>query len=112
MCFGAQITPGGWPGSRYPGRKSPNITMSFSTQHTHFGGFMSHEDFAAFVGERQIIAGHKADLADGFDAMRILRIDDTIEIPLLFQANEGFESRVERLMAAIERSEASQRSAA
>jgi hypothetical protein len=64
---------------------------------------MSHEDFAAYVGEGKIIAGHLVTLVTGFDALHILVIDRSTEIPLVFDGTEGFESRVNRMEAAVER---------
>ena len=63
---------------------------------------MSHEDFAAYMGEGKNIAGHTATLVQGFNALHILEVDRSIEIPLVFEAEEEFESRVERVVAAVE----------
>ena len=62
---------------------------------------MSHEDFAAYLGEGKVIAGHKVTIVTGFDALHILVIDGWHEIPLVFDGNEGFEARVNRMVAAV-----------
>ena len=73
---------------------------------------MSHEDFAAYIGEGKAIAGHSTTLVQGFNALHILEVDHTTEIPLVFEAGEKFEARVERVVAAVVRWELGQRSAA
>ena len=62
---------------------------------------MSHEDFAAYVGDGKNIAGHTVTLVTGFDALHILVVDNWNEIPLVFDGNEGFEARVNRMVAAV-----------
>jgi hypothetical protein len=69
---------------------------------------MSHEDFAAYMGEGKAVAGHSATLVQGFNALHILEVDQSTEIPLVFEADEEFESRVERVVAAIVRWEVRQ----
>ena len=64
---------------------------------------MSHEDFSAYMGECKAIAGHSTTLVQGFNALHILEVDQTTEIPLVFETDEEFESRVERVVAAIVR---------
>ena len=64
---------------------------------------MTHEDFAQYMGEGRAIAGHTATISIGFDALHILQLDRTTELPLLFDWYEGFESRIEKVVAAIER---------
>jgi hypothetical protein len=73
---------------------------------------MSHEDFAAYMGEGKAIAGHSTTLIQGFNALHILEVDQTMEIPLVFETDEEFESRVERVVAAVMNWEMGQRSAA
>jgi hypothetical protein len=73
---------------------------------------MSHEDFAAYMGEGRKIAGHTATLVQGFNALHILEVDRSIEIPLVFAPGEEFESRVDRVIAAVEGLRMAQRSAA
>jgi hypothetical protein len=63
---------------------------------------MSHEDFAAYMGEGRTIDGHSAKLVQGFNALHILELDHSTEIPLVFKADERFESRMERVIAAVE----------
>jgi hypothetical protein len=53
------------------------------------------------MGEGKAIAGHRTTLVQGFNALHILEVDQTTEIPLVFEADEEFESRVERVVAAI-----------
>ena len=62
---------------------------------------MSHEDFAAYMGEGKAIAGHTVSIVTGFDALHILVVDGWNEIPLVFDGNEGFEARVNRMVAAV-----------
>ena len=64
---------------------------------------MSHEDFVAYVGEGKAIAGHHVTIAQGFDALHVLQLDRRSEIPLVFDGNEAFEERMERMVAAVER---------
>ena len=64
---------------------------------------MSHEDFVAYVGAGKAIAGHEVTIVQGFDALHILQLDRRAEIPLVFDGNEGFEERVARMVAAVER---------
>jgi hypothetical protein len=73
---------------------------------------MTHEDFARFMGEGRAIAGHTATISIGFDVLHILRLDQTTELPLLFDVYEGFESRIEKVVAAIERWATERRAAA
>jgi hypothetical protein len=49
------------------------------------------------------IAGCNATLVIGFDCLHILELDRSAEIPLVFWCNEGFESRVEKVMAAVQK---------
>ena len=63
---------------------------------------MSHEDFAAYMSDGKAIAGYNATLVVGFDCLHILELDRSAEIPLVFNRNEGFESRIEKVEAAIE----------
>jgi hypothetical protein len=73
---------------------------------------MSHEDFAAYMSDGRAIGGYNATLVVGFDCLHILELDRATEIPLVFAANEGFESRVERVVGAVDGWARSQRSAA
>lgn len=63
---------------------------------------MSHEDFAAYMSDGKAIGGHTATIVIGFDCLHILELDRATEIPLVFEKNEGFESRVERVVAAVD----------
>ena len=63
---------------------------------------MSHEDFAAYMSDGKAIAGYNATLVIGFDCLHILELDRSAEVPLVFNRDEGFESRVERVEAAVE----------
>jgi len=62
---------------------------------------MSHEDFAAYMSDGRAIGGYNATLVVGFDCLHILELDRSIEIPLVFETDEGFESRVERVVNAV-----------
>jgi hypothetical protein len=73
---------------------------------------MSHEDFVGYVGEGLSIAGHNVTLFTGFDALHILRIGRGIELPLVFNGNEGFEARIEKMTAAVKQWATRQRKAA
>lgn len=73
---------------------------------------MSHEDFAAYMSDGKAIAGYNATLVIGFDCLHILEVDRSAELPLMFERNEGFESRVEKVMAAVEGWARGQQSAA
>ncbi len=63
---------------------------------------MSHADFAAYVGEGALVGGYRAEVVPGFDCLHILRLDGSVELPLVFEPMEGFESRVEKVAAAVE----------
>lgn len=62
---------------------------------------MSHEDFAAYMSDGKAIGRYNATLVIGFDCLHILELDRSTEIPLVFERNEGFESRVERVVSAV-----------
>jgi hypothetical protein len=73
---------------------------------------MSHEDFAEYVGQGKTIAGHRVTILPGFDALHILIVDHDTELPLVFDGNEEFEARVNRMVAAVKRWSTSLQSAA
>ena len=62
---------------------------------------MSHEDFAQYVDEGMTISGHTVSLTTGPDAEPRVRINQANETPLAFDTDEGFESRVEKVAAAV-----------
>lgn len=64
---------------------------------------MSHEDFAAYFGDGMTILGHRVQLIQGFDCLHILRLGRHAEFPLIFEPMEGFESRMNRIAATLER---------
>jgi hypothetical protein len=73
---------------------------------------MSHEDFAAYMSDGRAIGGYNATLVVGFDCLHILELDRSTEIPLVFETDEGFESRLERVVNAVKGWEQKQQLAA
>ncbi|MEO8201821.1 MAG: hypothetical protein ABI679_14925 [Gemmatimonadota bacterium] len=73
---------------------------------------MSHEDFARYVDEGLSIDGHTVTMTSGPDNAHLLRVNRSTDIPLTFGPNEGFESRVEKIVAAMENWGVGQQSAA
>ena len=61
---------------------------------------MSHEDFVQYISEGATIAGRPVVIAAGQEGHQ-LRIDRSRAIPLAFEPNEGFESRMEKVVAAL-----------
>jgi len=53
------------------------------------------------MSDGRAIGGYNATLVVGFDCLHILELDRSIEIPLVFETDEGFESRVERVVNAV-----------
>jgi hypothetical protein len=62
---------------------------------------MSHEDFARYVSEGATIAGHEVAITT-HQAGHVLWLDQSKRVPLAFHLNEGFESRMEKVVAALE----------
>jgi hypothetical protein len=71
---------------------------------------MSHDDFVQYVNEGDTFADYNVSVSTrGADC--ILHLDSS-EIPLEFASAEGFESRMEKVLAAIQDSGVMQQSAA